>query len=279
LIKNIKGIAQICLLALMCFSSIVEANSEKSAMSPLDKVLELARSNPQKQAQYYTLLLNTTLYIPTTNKPENEINGRAPVETTFSPMVFDISDKPYIMLFDSKERLGNWAGREVGFFALPGHAFVEAIGTDFYWAINAGTQSSKTFTLEEIAWLKDQVEKANPQTQVVQAGVNVKIGEPAKIADGLLDTLRNVLQKNSEIKKAYLGWIYIEKKNEIPHYALLLDAPDTSQSVLSVIKKDIAVASLHLIRKPNYIDIFVVGEHGEFAASIQKAVKPFYTSP
>jgi hypothetical protein len=253
---------------------IALSQESSNNMTPLDKAFIEAK-NGGKESVFYNAFLSSTIFIPTVNPPEHEQNRRAGENDTISPIIIESNGQHYLMLFDTKERLASWAQREVGFAALPGHAIVEMMRTDLYWALNVGTENVKTFVPDEIKWLKENSGKFQQET--VGAGTQVLIGAPKKIPDGLVDALKkNLSKRNTDVKAAYLGQVYYVKEGEKPHLALVFDLQTNDKSIIEAVSKDLAIATKGLLGEGEYIDIMVNNGNGT-ALEITKAVKPFYT--
>lgn len=269
-----RGIAAVVLagVALVLVILPVPAGAGGETMTPLDRALEVARKQPEKQSDFYNLFLKTEIFIPTHDVPVKEGRRRAGSEETLRPIIIESDGQQYLMLFDSKERLSAWADREVGFVAMPGHAVVQMMGPDIRWALNAGTDHLKVFVPEEIKWLKDSLQ----ENQVsVEEGTRVLIGAPARIPDGLLEALSECLSRNPEVREAYLGEVSYAKEGEVPHLALVLRIDAAPESAVDAIRQDLGVASRGLLGEDGYIDIFV-DEGGVVATEVTKVVKPFY---
>ena len=131
-------------------------------MTEIDKALELFQQDmedPEKQSQFYDLFLNSLFFIPVSLPPEGEAEGDDDAEAM--PLVITAEEKDYLVLFDSEERLFAWAETEAEHIKVPGHIIAQFSTPDLYWAMNVGCDLSKEFVPEEIAWLKDVVERFN----------------------------------------------------------------------------------------------------------------------
>jgi hypothetical protein len=261
----------IAILALI--PAIALAAGGKKQMTALDLAFEAAAKNPTKQSEYYNLFLNSEIFIPTRDVPLEERRKRADEGETIRPIIVESEGKSYFMLFDTKERLGAWAKREVGFTAVPGHVVVEMMGPDIHWALNVGTDHVKIFVPDEIKWLKETV--ARTREEKLSNGTTVLVGAPAKIPAGLVESLTKNLVRNSEVAEAYLGQVHYVKEGEVPHLALVLRTDAVSPSTIEAIRKDLATASRGFVGKDGYIDIFVDDGKG-VAYQVTKSVKPFY---
>jgi SseB protein N-terminal domain len=124
-------------------------------MTELDTLLERCIKEEEEQGVYYDLVLNSKFYIPIL---EDDVAQRSD-EDNVTPVVLEADDKPYMMLFDTEERLRSWADENIKFIVLPGNALVELSTPELYWALNIGTDFQKEFVPEEISWLKDVVKQ------------------------------------------------------------------------------------------------------------------------
>jgi SseB protein N-terminal domain len=124
-------------------------------MTELDKLFDQCIKQEAEQHSYYDLVLNSSFYIP--------ILEDDPVLTAdddhVTPVILEADGKPYMMLFDSEEKLRSWADDIVKFIVLPGHSVAEISTPEIYWALNIGTDYQKEFEPEEITWLKDVVKQ------------------------------------------------------------------------------------------------------------------------
>ncbi len=126
-------------------------------MTDLDKALEKFIQENEEHAQYYDLVLNTTFYIPTVDDETTDDKTIVSENDSFAPMILESEGKNYMMLFDSEERLTAWAKESVSYVAFPGYVIAEMSPPNLHWAVNVGTDFSKEFVPEEIAWLKKVV--------------------------------------------------------------------------------------------------------------------------
>ena len=124
-------------------------------MTELDKALEIFQQDMEdekNQSQFFDLFLNSTLYIPTHE------NKDAEGELQSTPLVVTADEHDFLMLFDSEERLKDWAEDDVPFVAVPGHVVALNSPSPLHWMLNYGTDHSKPFVPDEIAWLKKAVD-------------------------------------------------------------------------------------------------------------------------
>lgn len=247
--------------------------ANQKQMTALDKALEAATTNREKQSEYYNLFLNSEIFVPTHDLPSKESRHRAGEGETIRPIIIESEGKKYLMLFDTKERLSSWAKREVGFAVIRGHVVVEMMSADIQWALNVGTDHVKIFGPDEIKWLKENVAKAAEEK--LAKGTTVRVGAPASIPAGLVESLIKTLLRNPEVIEAYLAQGHYMKQGEKPHLALVLRLDATPASTLEAIRKDLATASQSFLNQNEFIDIFV-DDGRDLASEVVKAVRPFY---
>lgn len=138
-------------------------------MTEIDQALKALRANPddqKAQSGFYDLFLNSSFYVPTIDEmiETEDAKGKEKIEV---PLIIVADDIDYLVFFDQRQRLYDWAEKEVPCLQLPGHVLAEMTTADLHWAMNIGTDFNKQFAPDEIAWLKDVVERckaeADPQ--------------------------------------------------------------------------------------------------------------------
>lgn len=123
-------------------------------MTALDDALEKYLQDDQHQSAYYDLVLNTDFYIPLS---DDEAATSLEKNESVSPLVVESEGKSYMMLFDSAERLADWAKKPVNYVILAGFKAAEISVPQLHWAVNIGGGFAKEFVPDEIGWLKESV--------------------------------------------------------------------------------------------------------------------------
>ena len=130
-------------------------------MTELDQALEALRANPddhKAQSGFYDLFLNTIFFVPTIEEMISTDDKSAKKKTEV-PLIIVADEIDYLIFFDEQQRLNDWAEEEVPSQRLPGHVLAEMTTAELHWAMNIGTDYNKQFAPDEIAWLKDVVER------------------------------------------------------------------------------------------------------------------------
>lgn len=142
---------------------MVETTETTQELTGLDQALQTLRDDREdarRQSKYYDIFLNTTFCVPTLDP--QELEGAASVEEgQVLPLIIDSEGNDYLMLFDTEERLKSWAGDEAKWVGVPGHVLAATTMPPLHWALNVGTEYSKQFLPDEIAWLREVVERCN----------------------------------------------------------------------------------------------------------------------
>ncbi len=151
---------------------MVTAPEQPPQAISLDQALDALRedmANPTSQSKFYDIFLNTTFCVPTLD-PEGLDGGAGVAEGDVLPLIIEAEGNDYLMIFDSEERLKNWAGATANWVPVPGHVLAATAMPPLHLAMNVGTDYSKQFLPDEIAWLREVVEKCNQAAAEQQAG-------------------------------------------------------------------------------------------------------------
>jgi hypothetical protein len=137
-------------------------------MTDLDMALDIYQQNPEDskmQAKFYDLFLNSNFYVPTLAEDGAVGEVTAAKSDNAVPMIIDGEGDDYLMLFDREDRLYAWAEAEVSYVLVAGYALAKMSQPPLHWALNVGTKFPKQFLPEEIAWLRDVVERCDAEAR------------------------------------------------------------------------------------------------------------------
>ncbi len=140
-------------------------------MTELDKAFETLRAKPddhKAQSGFYDLFLNSRFFVPTAQETI-QIDDKGTEQETEVPLILENDGTDYLVFFDMQERLTAWAEQEAPFVRLPGHLLVEMTTSDLHWVMNVGTDHFKTFTPDEITWLKEVVAHCKAEDAVAES--------------------------------------------------------------------------------------------------------------
>lgn len=123
--------------------------------------LRLDQENGKLQSQFYDLFLNSTFYVPSLDANKMAPDAPPLEDGQVLPMIMESDGDDYLMLFDTKERLQAWADPDTCWVEVPGYVLAATSMPPLHWALNVGTDYSKQFHPDEIAWLREVVERCN----------------------------------------------------------------------------------------------------------------------
>lgn len=115
-------------------------------MTELDLALEKYLQDENQQGQYYQTIVMTEFLVPL-------VDGDAGEEQV-TPLIMETDGKPYLMLFDSEERVSSWAKSPVKYMHMTGSGLAKISTEGLHWAINIGGKYAKEFIPAEIEYLK-----------------------------------------------------------------------------------------------------------------------------
>ena len=124
-------------------------------MTKIDEAIKLCTEDEDKWPDFYNLFLNSQFFVPI-----HEEKNAVVQEDGALPVLVEADDKTYLMLFDTVERLTDWAEKDTKYLPVTGHGIAEVSSSNIYWALNYGTDLQKFFEPDEIVWLKTVVRRA-----------------------------------------------------------------------------------------------------------------------
>lgn len=121
----------------------------------------LASEEPDEELEldYYDLFLNSVLYVPTHKMNEEERASVSEDDIAIVPVIVEDEGRQYIMLFDSKERLKEWAdGEAFEAVEMRGCDAINIFGAEnYHMMLNVMSEHQKEFSLEEIQFLLSNI--------------------------------------------------------------------------------------------------------------------------
>lgn len=187
--------------------------------TPLDTALENARADPDRQLEFYDLFLQSDLCFPVydpddeTAADESRGNGG-----TISPWWLEDEGKLVLPVFDTEERLADWADRAVRFAMVGGGNIVEMLSSHQpqpRLAFNIGLDSFHLFVEDELEWLLEHWHGMYPDS-VPATERTVRIGSPSRDFPELKHHLSAQFAKMPEVKAAYI--LVIEgRADDVPY--------------------------------------------------------------
>lgn len=250
----------------------------KHTPTELDKALAFVLENPDEIHAFYNTFLNSFLYLPTHNAPEQDKEDMGPTGNgkELHPIFTESEDTIYLMIFDSLERLGAWAQEEVGYVGLEGHTILEMMDPKFHWFLNYGSEYGREFSSGEIAWLKSAVQKARRTTESPHEDTEVVSDALDVPPEGLISALNTVASQRGEVLRASLGQILIVDKMDRPELALAIQLSPGDDQQREDVLHAFTTAARSVIDESTEFWIFIAGE-SSIGDELLADVEPFYT--
>ena len=241
-----------------------------SPATDLDQAVEAAREDADRRAAFYDVFLRADLFIPTREEEGDE----AGEDQSFTPLLVESEGVPYLLLFDSLERLQTWAEGEIGHIKVPGHTLVEVMDPRLHWILNLGTPFTKEFVSDEITWLQQILKRERVERREVPAGTKILVGAPKREPEALAKALQPILERHSQIRDAHLAQVHYDLEGERPHLALAATLDVDDEELQGSIRKEVAIAARPFLKPGQEIDIHL--DDGPLARKIMEVVDPFY---
>lgn len=245
------------------------------SLTPLDKALAAAQNSREKAPDFYNLFLATPLYFATWDTPSKEEHRVARAGESIRPAIVEQDGYKFLMLFDTKERLGAWAKREIGFMQLKGQVILEMMSKDFRFVLNAGSTYWHEFAIDEIAWLMNSHVNTKTNSAEVNRNSAASLSEATDLPLGVLQALKAIIKRNTEIKEAFLGKISGVNPGESPHIALVLRSSDQTKSKRDSIAIELSSTWREKLGSTRCMDVLFDDGSG-IASEISASLPPFF---
>lgn len=114
----------------------------------------------ENRARFYELFLNSSFFMPIIPQEKKDAGENHQEEKQqVTPLILEAEGNDYLVLFDTLERLQIWADADAPYVPVVGYVLAQNTTPPLHWALNVGSDYSKTFVPEEISWLAEMVEE------------------------------------------------------------------------------------------------------------------------
>ncbi|MBP2845268.1 enhanced serine sensitivity protein SseB [Dickeya oryzae] len=195
---------------------------EFSPHNRLEEVLTLAASEPAHRPEFFSELLEATVYV-LGHSEEHEVSGDA--ISADSGLELQHWEKPdgdsAIPFFSSLEALQLAVTDEQAFLALPARTLFDITrGATLF--LNPKLPYGKEFLPQEIEHLLSAEGNGLVEQHVLDGDTELKIGIPAEMPTQMIESLTQLFSKHRNVKRAFLAQIQ-EPDEEQPHLLIGLD--------------------------------------------------------
>ncbi|MCI5109593.1 MAG: SseB family protein [Marivita sp.] len=171
--------------------------------TPLDHAHASMEANPDADAlrlRFYDRLAEAELFLMLAREAEGD---------QAEPELFDLGDARFVLVFDTEERLGAFAGRVVPYAALSGRSIVGMLaGQGIGIALNPEVApSSILLPSEAVDWLAETVSQGPSEAEARPE----ELRAPGALPDGLLEAIDAKLRTASGLaRRGYLAEVLYE---------------------------------------------------------------------
>lgn len=252
-----------------------KANQQKQDNSDnenvIEKSLRRAATEPAYRAEFYKSLLSEKLIVLTDKPTLSE--GVQTLQENTNVNIATLADGK-IPVFTSTSKIFDKGiiKKEVPFLEMKGEdLFNLAIGATFI--LNPYSDYGKELLPNEIeSLLKGTILTDSHKQITIQQETKVQIGQPANYPTEIVKSLKKLFQERSNVKAAYLGWIFNPSSGEPPHLIFALDIEGDRQNITNE-----AGYTAQQLSKPNeIIDFIQIDDKNGLSDYFTKQTKPFY---
>ena len=235
----------------------------------LDLALIKSDAGEAEAQAFYDTFFTTRLYIPTTDPEPGAEEGSVTL------LVAEIDGEGVVPVFDSQERLTEWAERELPFTVLAGHALIEHLDPEIQIALNAGYAQFKLFVCEELDWLRAQLH------QSVRALDGDDVGAAQSFTDAeappeLTTALGQALARNVLVAAAFLV-AAAKKEADLDRWLLVLDVGDADEAIFTEVARDVGIAAHAVLGAQAVMDVIAFNPSEEPGLELLRlGIEPFY---
>ncbi|MDR1478834.1 MAG: enhanced serine sensitivity protein SseB C-terminal domain-containing protein [Planctomycetaceae bacterium] len=238
----------------------------------LEQLLQKATTKPAFRAEFYKRLLTDELVVITQNS--NLTEGGQTLQKDSSINIVSYPDGK-IPVFTSTDRIFDKGvtKEQVEYIRLKGeNLFGLCKSTTFL--LNPYSDYGKELLPDEIeSLLNGTIGADTTKILTVEEETKVQIGQPAKYPTEIVNALKKLFSERSNVKAAYLGWIFSSESGEPPHYIFALD---TDGKYLQSLAQEAGFIAKQFLEQREFVDFITIDRDSGLSDYFLKQTKPFY---
>ncbi|MFD1801880.1 enhanced serine sensitivity protein SseB [Mixta tenebrionis] len=233
----------------------------------LEAVLALAATEPAHRPEFFTLLMEASVWVPGTSDGE-QLDASTPLELQHWEKEDGTSVIPF---FTSEAAMAEATQGEQPYVMLPVRTlFAMTLGETLF--LNPKLPSGKEFTAREIAHLLGEEGDALSQQTIIEGGAPLLLSEIAEPPAQVVDSLTQLFSKHKQVRRAFIAHIK-EHADDRPNLLIGIEADG---DIDTIIRAAGAVATDTLLDdEPVDICQIVTGEEG-ISHFFTAHITPFY---
>ena len=242
----------------------------------LDDAYAAAMEDSSRQMAFYGLFLEAELYFPVfDNNPDGGMVAAPEDGGSIGPLLLEIDGEPVLPVFDTQERLRDWAaGTEMKFGGMPGHAIAEMAATQLpvvQIAFNVGLESFHHMVQDEVTWLHEAWLSVCEPIDLAP-GTELNLAVPAEAYPELKAALIEKMAEIPEIDRAYVVPIEGLTPNVPYDVCVVLDIGDPSVGG-RIAEALVPTAAAH---EPDGETVVISGDQPQILEFARTETRPFY---
>lgn len=240
---------------------------DKNVNARLEEVLKLAATEPAHRPEFFTLLMEASVWVPGSATSE-QLDASTPVELQHWEKDDGTSVIPF---FTSEAAMAEATEGEQSYVMLPVRTLFEMTQGETLF-LNPKLPAGKEFSPREIAHLLGEEGNALSQQTVLEGGTSLLLSEVAEPPAQMIDSLTQLLSKYKQVRRAFVAHIK-EHANDQPNLLIAIEADSDVDTIIRAVG---AVATDTLLEdEPVDICQIVEGEKG-ISHFFTAHITPFY---
>lgn len=240
---------------------------DKNVNARLEEVLKLAATEPAHRPEFFTLLMEASVWVPGSATSE-QLDASTPVELQHWEKDDGTSVIPF---FTSEAAMAEATEGEQSYVMLPVRTLFEMTQGETLF-LNPKLPAGKEFSPREIAHLLGEEGSALSQQTVLEGGTSLLLSEVAEPPAQMIDSLTQLLSKYKQVRRAFVAHIK-EHADDQPNLLIAIEADSDVDTIIRAVG---AVATDTLLEdEPVDICQIVEGEKG-ISHFFTAHITPFY---
>ncbi|MEM6049048.1 enhanced serine sensitivity protein SseB [Erwinia sp. P7711] len=193
----------------------------------LEEVLKLAATEPAHRPEFFTLLMDASVWVPGESPDQAQVTAETPVDLQHWEKDDGTSIIPF---FTSVEALEQAVTEEQPFLVMPVRTLFEmTMGETLF--LNPKLPAGKEFSPREITSLLGEGANALSQQTVLEGGTSLLLSEIAEPPAQMIDSLTQLFAKYKQVRRAYVAHIK-ESSEEKPNLLIGIEAESNIETII-----------------------------------------------
>lgn len=193
----------------------------------LEEVLKLAATEPAHRPEFFTLLLDASVWVPGESADAQAINADSQVDLRHWEKDDGTSIIPF---FTSVKAMEQAVTEAQPFLVMPVRTLFEmTMGETLF--LNPKLPSGKEFSPREITSLLGEGANALSQQTVLEGGTSLLLSEIAEPPAQMIDSLTQLFAKHKQVRRAYVAHIKESAENQ-PNLLIGIEADSDIEAII-----------------------------------------------